>query len=117
MSYGTFNLLFVAVVLVATAVAFARIPRQRRTHVAGASLVSVVILTVLTVVFDSLMIAADLFRYDEGALSGIVLWLTPIEDIAWPVAVGLGLPALAEALGLRPGARTAIAGTPDEAVR
>lgn len=117
MSYGVFNLLFVAVVLVVTVVAFARMPGHRRTHVAVASLVSVVVLTVLTVVFDSLMIAADLFRYDEEALSGIVLWLTPVEDIAWPVAVGLGLPALAEVLGLRPGARGAITAAPDEAVR
>lgn len=109
MSYGVFNLLFVAVVVVVTTIAFVRIPARRRKHVALASAVSIVVLTILTVVFDSLMIAADLFRYDEDALSGIVLWLTPVEDLAWPVAVGLGLPALAEALGLRPGTRPPVA--------
>ena len=52
------------------------------------------VLTVLTVVFDSAMIAADLFRYDEAALLGPRLWLTPVEDLAWPWAAALLLPAL-----------------------
>jgi lycopene cyclase domain-containing protein len=102
MSYGAFNLLFVLVVTVVAALALARVTRERRARVLTAMAVTVVALSVLTVVFDSLMIAADLFRYDEDALSGVVLWLTPVEDLAWPVAVGLGLPAVAEALGLRP---------------
>jgi lycopene cyclase domain-containing protein len=56
--------------------------------------ITVLILTVLTVVFDSLMIAADLFRYGDDALLGVHLWLTPVEDLAWPVVAGLLLPAL-----------------------
>ncbi|MFD6176886.1 MULTISPECIES: lycopene cyclase domain-containing protein [unclassified Isoptericola] len=51
-------------------------------------------LVALTVVFDSLMIAADLFRYGETALLGVRLWLTPVEDLAWPVVAALLLPAL-----------------------
>ncbi len=102
MSYGVFNLLFVVAVAVVAAVALVRVPRARRGRVLTAAAVTVVALSILTVVFDSLMIAADLFRYDEEALSGVVLWLTPVEDLAWPVAVGLGLPAVAEAIGLRP---------------
>jgi lycopene cyclase domain-containing protein len=52
------------------------------------------VLTVLTVVFDSAMIAADLFRYDDAALLGPRVWLTPVEDLAWPWAAALLLPAL-----------------------
>ncbi|MFC8598645.1 lycopene cyclase domain-containing protein [Isoptericola sp. NPDC057191] len=56
--------------------------------------VTAVVLVALTVVFDSLMIAADLFRYDESALLGVRVWLTPVEDLAWPVVAALLLPAL-----------------------
>jgi lycopene cyclase domain-containing protein len=53
-----------------------------------------VVLLVLTVVFDSLMIAADLFRYGDGALLGARVWLTPVEDLAWPVVAALALPSV-----------------------
>ncbi|MBM9433056.1 lycopene cyclase domain-containing protein [Flaviflexus equikiangi] len=56
---------------------------------------TIVILCVLTIVFDSLMILSDLFRYDDSVLLGIRLWHAPIEDLAWPVAAGLLLPSLA----------------------
>lgn len=53
-------------------------------------------LLLLTVVFDSLMIAVDLFRYDEAQLHGWFVGLAPIEDLAWPIAAGLLLPSLWE---------------------
>lgn len=43
-------------------------------------------LVVLTAVFDSVMIAADLFRFDEESLTGVRVGLAPIEDFAWPIA-------------------------------
>ena len=58
-------------------------------------------LVVLTVVFDSLMIQADLFRFDEDSLLGARVWHAPVEDLAWPVAAGLLLPALRELLSHR----------------
>lgn len=58
--------------------------------------VTILTLVVLTVIFDSLMIAADLFRFDEASLVGVRLWLAPVEDLAWPVAAGLLLPSLWE---------------------
>lgn len=65
------------------------------------------LLCVLTAVFDSLMIAADLFRYDTGALLGARVLLVPVEDFAWPLAAVLVLPALGELLGPRgPGRRS-----------
>lgn len=56
------------------------------------------VLVLLTILFDSLMIIADLFRFDEESLVGVRLWRAPIEDLAWPVAAGLLLPALRELL-------------------
>lgn len=59
-------------------------------------------LVVLTVVFDTWMIAADLFRYDESALTGLRIGLTPVEDLAWPVVAAVLLPAAWELLGPAP---------------
>jgi lycopene cyclase domain-containing protein len=59
-----------------------------------------VVLLVLTAVFDSLMIATDLFRYDSGSLIGLRVLLVPVEDFAWPLAAAIGLPAVWELLGL-----------------
>lgn len=64
---------------------------------------SLLVLLVLTVVFDSLMIVADLFRYDESQLTGVRLLLAPVEDLAWPLASVLLLPALWELVRPRPG--------------
>ena len=51
-------------------------------------------LLVLTTVFDNLMIAADLFRFEPSLLLGVRIGLMPLEDLAWPIAAGLLLPAL-----------------------
>jgi lycopene cyclase domain-containing protein len=48
----------------------------------------------LTAVFDNVMIGADLFRFDDGQLSGVMVGLAPIEDFAWPLAAVTALPAL-----------------------
>ena len=55
---------------------------------------TIVVLWVMTAVFDSLMIAADLFRFEESELLGVRIGLAPIEDLAWPLAAGLLLPSL-----------------------
>ncbi|GAA1824493.1 lycopene cyclase domain-containing protein [Nesterenkonia flava] len=51
-------------------------------------------LIILTAVFDSLMIAADLFYYAPEMLVGVHIGLAPIEDFAYPVAGGILLPSL-----------------------
>jgi lycopene cyclase domain-containing protein len=99
-SYPAVALLFLAVASVMTAaVAVVRRPGRRwwwcTAAVAG-------VLLVLTAVFDSLMIAADLFRFDESRLLGWHVLLAPVEDFAWPLASALALPALWELLGPRP---------------
>jgi lycopene cyclase domain-containing protein len=93
MTYATLALPFVglaAVVLVAAAVV--RRPGRRWWTATGLTLLA---LLVLTAVFDNVMIAADLFRYDDDITSGLTIGLAPLEDFAWPLAAGLGLPALA----------------------
>ena len=58
-------------------------------------------LFVLTAVFDNVMIAADLFRYEESNLSGVHVGLAPIEDFAWPLAAVMVVPPLALLLARR----------------
>lgn len=72
---GTLPLLVVAVLK--------RRPDRRWWIATGLTAVA---LAVLTAVFDSIMIAADLFRFDESSLTGVHIGLAPIEDFAWPLA-------------------------------
>lgn len=67
------------------------------------------VLAVLTVVFDSLMIAAELFTYGEEHLVGLRLWRAPVEDLGYPLLTALLLPTLwhlLERRGARSAART-----------
>jgi lycopene cyclase domain-containing protein len=98
-SYAQLNLVFLVVVAVVTVVLTRRAGVGARWWQAVA--LGIVVLSVLTVIFDSLMIMADLFRYEDDLMVGIVLWLTPVEDLAWPIAAGLLLPALWTWLGRR----------------
>ena len=100
MSYAALAGLFLLPVLLVTVLAAVRRrPGPRWWLTTGATVAA---LLALTIVFDSLMIAADLFRYAEEDLLGVRLLLTPLEDLAWPLAAGLLLPALRVALAPRP---------------
>ena len=83
---------------IVASIVIGRGPRGRWWLVTAATLAT---LLGLTLVFDSLMIWADLFRYDDAHLVGLMLGLAPVEDFAWPVAAALLLPALWEILGRR----------------
>ncbi len=67
-----------------------------------ATAVTAAALMVLTAVFDTVMIRADLFRYDASALTGLRIGLTPVEDLAWPLVAAVLLPTLWELLGRPP---------------
>lgn len=59
------------------------------------------VLLVLTVVFDNAMIAVGLFTYTDAHLSGLRIGLVPVEDLAYPLAALLLLPALWDRLRAR----------------
>ncbi|RHA41621.1 lycopene cyclase domain-containing protein [Cellulomonas rhizosphaerae] len=96
MTYLGLGLLFVAACLVVAVVTGLR---RREPHFWSSIALTAVVLLVLTVVFDSLMVASDLFRYDEANLVGVRIWLTPVEDLAWPIAAALLLPSVWVLLG------------------
>ncbi len=60
----------------------------------AASAIAALVLCALTAVFDSLMIAADLFRYPDDLLSGLRIGLAPLEDFAYPLSAAFGIPAI-----------------------
>jgi lycopene cyclase domain-containing protein len=92
MTYSTLALPFLGVAVGMLGLAAWRRRPDRRWWLATAS--TLVVLLVLTVVFDNLMIAADLFRYDDARTAGVTVGLAPVEDLAWPLAAALGLPSL-----------------------
>src|SRR5699024_9590165 len=59
---------------------------------AAAVAVTVAALMVLTAVFDSIMIWADLFYYAPQMLVGVHIGLAPIEDFSYPLAGAILLP-------------------------
>jgi lycopene cyclase domain-containing protein len=61
--------------------------------------ITVAALLILTVVFDSLIILADIVAYDQGKILGIVIGKAPIEDFAYAVVAAVFVPYLWERLG------------------
>jgi lycopene cyclase domain-containing protein len=51
-------------------------------------------LSILTLVFDSLMIREGLYTFDPAKMVGLSLWRAPVEDFAYPIAARIAMPAL-----------------------
>jgi small toxic polypeptide LdrA/B/C/D len=62
---------------------------------------SVAVLVVMTIVFDNIMIAAGLFAFAPEHLVGVMLGRAPVEDLSYPLAAALLLPALWHLLATR----------------
>ncbi|GIG23972.1 lycopene cyclase domain-containing protein [Cellulomonas denverensis] len=88
------NLLVLAVLV---AVSW-RVLRRRR---AGALVWTAFHLCLLTMIFDTLMIAADLYVFDPGKILGVYLWGAPLEDFAYAIAAALAMPVLWTVLAAR----------------
>lgn len=99
MTYATLAAVFVGSCALVAVVATVRRGLGLRWWLTTAT--TIVILVVLTIIFDSVMILSDLFRFDEDSLLGVRLWHAPVEDLAWPLAAGLLLPAARELLPQR----------------
>ena len=102
MTYTAVNLPFLGAVLVVAVIAFIVEYRRRQAlestertrntvfDVAGA----LIVVVLLTAIFDNAIIAAGIVAYDPDQISGRFVGLAPIEDFAYAVAAGVGLPAL-----------------------
>nr|WP_201471445.1 lycopene cyclase domain-containing protein [Microbacterium hydrocarbonoxydans] len=99
MTYLELSAWFVGVA-VAVALIVSLLSGRRRASLVGIG-ITIVVLFVLTAVFDTLMIATGLFHYSPGHLLGIHIGLAPLEDFAYPLAGAVLLPALWAALRAR----------------
>lgn len=98
----------VAVLVVLLAVSWPVLRRLRGWPVVW----TVVHLCVLTAVFDTLMIAADLYVFDPSKILGVYIVGAPLEDFAYAIAAAVGMPVLWTVLGRR--RRVAAAGSARE---
>ncbi|SMH29100.1 lycopene cyclase domain-containing protein [Rathayibacter oskolensis] len=90
MTYALLNAVFLAVVLAVAVIAWRR-GRLRPAALLG----TLVVLLVMTAVFDNVMIGVGLLvAYDDELISGIRIGVAPIEDFAYAIAAALLLPAL-----------------------
>lgn len=90
----TYPLIVLPFVVVTVIVTLATVKRPRFRERMTSSGLTALVLVALTLVFDNLMIAVDLFSYPQEHLSGLKLGLAPIEDFAYPLCAAFLLPAL-----------------------
>ncbi len=92
------NLVVLAVVLVVS------VPVLRRLRLLPV-VWTVLQLSILTTVFDTLMIRVGLYVFDPHKILGVHVWGAPLEDFAYAGVAGIGMPVLWTVLGPR---RTAV---------
>ena len=114
MTYWALNAIFLSVVAIVAIVAV--VSRRPPRFVAVA--VALVVVLLMTAVFDNVMIGVGLVGYDEALISGAFIGIAPLEDFAYAIAAAVLLPSLWSLLGPRgtrvPGAaRTAPTSTPE----
>ncbi|MEY4742139.1 MAG: hypothetical protein RL672_889 [Actinomycetota bacterium] len=83
-----------AVVLALGAYVFARLKAGQRARRLPGIVLPFAALSLLTVVFDNIMISLGLFGYGPGALLGAYIGVMPIEDLAYPAVAVLLIAAL-----------------------
>lgn len=85
------NIVMNLIVLVVLAAVCWRVLRRLRP---GPLVGATAILCLLTMVFDTAMIAADLYVFDPDKILGVYLWGAPLEDFAYAIAACLAMPTL-----------------------
>lgn len=100
MTYLVMSLPFVGVALLVFLLGALRARRQHgvRRFLAGWAAATAA-LVILTAVFDNAMMAVGFFDYGPEAISGVRLWLVPLEDFLYPLAGALLLSGAWELLG------------------
>ncbi len=103
MTYAGLNAWFLAVVAVVALLAVVRLDARRRAvpgrgPTAGTWLLGVggvlVVLLLMTALFDNVMIGIGLVGYDPELISGAFIGVAPLEDFAYAIAAAVLLPSL-----------------------
>ena len=105
MTYWAINAVFLSVVVVIVVASIVVVRLRARQGVRGASIrpavigITLIVVLIMTAVFDNIMIGVGLVGYDERRISGAFVGNAPVEDFAYAVAAVLLLPALWVLLG------------------
>ena len=99
MTYWALNAIVLAVVAIVGILAILRARGSRHPALLVPVLVTLVVLLVVTAVFDNVMIGVGLVGYDRARISGAFVGMAPLEDFAYAVAAALLLPSLWILLG------------------
>ena len=90
MTYWALNAIFLAIVALIVVAGFV----TRRTPNWRAVGITMVVVLVMTAIFDNIMISVGLVAYSPERISGVFIGIAPLEDFADAVAAVIGLPAL-----------------------
>ena len=92
--YTTINLTMSIPVVGAALIAWWRLRGAERRRLLIGVGGSLVVLLVLTAIFDNLMISSGLVAYDDSLTSGIKLGVAPLEDFAYALAAAVFVPSV-----------------------
>lgn len=79
MTYAVLNSLFLLIIAILLALYTRKRPRAILWY-------TLLVVLVITAIFDSLFILFGLFEYNPSIILGIYIWKAPIEDFAYTVA-------------------------------
>lgn len=57
-------------------------------------LLTLLAMFLMTTIFDNLIIGSGIVAYDESKISGLKIFLAPVEDFAYTVAAVMMIPAI-----------------------
>lgn len=92
LTYLVLNVVFIIVVLLALRI---------RPRITKPVAVTLVVLVVLTAIFDSVLVATGIVGYDERLILGWTIGWAPVEDFAYTLLAVLIIPALWQRIGSR----------------
>lgn len=87
MTYVVLSVVALAIIAAATLPVLRRLPVRPL-------LLTALVLLVLTVVFDNIIVGVGLVAYDDALISGVLMPIAPIEDLAYAVGAVMIVPAL-----------------------
>ncbi len=86
MNYLVLNGLVLLGTILASLILLRRIPAKHKHHILKPFWFTLSAILLLTVLFDSLIIAAGIVGYDTARILGVYIGRAPIEDFAYAVA-------------------------------
>lgn len=102
MTYWLINAIFLAISVGGAFTAAVLVSRGRRVGLSWRSLgITLVVVLLMTAIFDNVMIGVGLVGYDPARISGVFVGIAPLEDFAYAVAAVILLPSMWIILGQR----------------